>query len=196
MNANSLFCQINQHHEIAEDQLVINLWEENRRELDLNEESDQKLCDILSHSYLELGKYKESLFFINKKIDFIRAQKSSGVNVDSFSLDFCSNMKIEIYNRQENIYLKYLTLREYVRLGGENVDLINYYKLTFETLFNKIIEPIFYCFCFLYSCVIIIHHSFSFNLVPKGIYISLVFLGFCFIILFGFFKSWIKRLLF
>lgn len=99
---------------------------ENYQDSFLFDESTEEyplIIEIFSGSYIQLNMFSEALFLINKHIEFI---KNKGYN-DAEGMDDLLTFfqfKIIIYQEMKKIRNEYLTIKEYMSLGGTDQSII------------------------------------------------------------------------
>lgn len=131
---------------------VIDIWinyKENYS-LSFNEEIDKKILQAIVLSYFKLGKPKESIYYIDKYISFIKNHRDF-INVED--LDFYFLVKSSIYSKQKKRVLEYNTLREYIKLGGGDKNLLKSFCEVEEFLYFIYMKFNLY---FIYSFIVLI----------------------------------------
>ncbi|NJM15620.1 MAG: hypothetical protein HC896_09840 [Bacteroidales bacterium] len=114
----ALFTNIEEAYLSDDYQKVVAVWEQHKQNYSFAFENlqDRKLLQALVVSYSELNRIKESVYYINRYIRFLRAQKGN-LNEYSDDIDFYFSAKSSIYSKERKWFYEYRTLREYVGLG-------------------------------------------------------------------------------
>ena len=185
MIESALFTNIEEAYLSDDYQKVLILWERHKRNYSFAFENpyDRKLLQAIVVSYSELNRTKESIYYINKFIHFLKNQKS-GLNIYSEDVEFYFLAKSSIFSRERKRFDEYKTLREYVMLGGKSNKLIKSLNEVEGFLFQSYRQFNLY-FIYVFIGVIILNNVFRFTahspinpLIMKSIVvIGLVWIG-------------------
>lgn len=91
---------------------------------DESKEEYSEIIEIFSGSYIQLNMFSEALSLINKHIKFIKNRGYKDVEgMDDLTTFF--QFKIIIYQKMKRIRKEYLTIKEYITLGGTDQSIID-----------------------------------------------------------------------
>lgn len=100
---------------------VVTFWENNNAyfKIDKKGRPDNKILEAIAISYYETGKYKRSLFYIDKQIQQLKSYELP-IHEKEKKYRYYYLNKVNVYSKQNKRILEYRTIWEYIKHIGKD----------------------------------------------------------------------------
>lgn len=177
---------------------VILLWESrtNKIELNLNNKNELQVCDALCLAYFNEKKFDECIIYVKLGIKYIDEKKEK-IEFYQKTLAFYFYCLIEVYREKKWIFKEYKAINKYIKLGGQDIELIKSKKIIEELLYGKYLFKINnFIFPISYIALIVLYRLDFLFFLPLIIYFPIIIVGFVWMFIVFFYKKLAVKLSF